>query len=289
MATHGGRARGRPKAFHDKSDTMLIQSLDRAVTVLKTVSAGSGLSLTEIAEAAGQSPSTVYRILNTLKSHRIVDYDEVGQLWHVGLEAFRIGSSFLGRTRIVEQSRPVMQRIMAATGETANLAIIDGGEVIFISQVETHEPIRAFFRPGTRGPIHASGIGKALLAFRPADEIDRTLSAAPFKTFTAKTIADREAMLAELKRIAARGFAVDDEERTVGMRCIAAPIFNPYGEAVAGISLSGPTVRIEPEREEEYGAMVRSAADEITRAMGGAAPRRSAFLTDIPANDHSTR
>ena len=168
--THGGRARGRPRAFNSRTEANLVQSLDRALVVLKTVAGGGGLSLTEIAERAGQSPSTAYRLLLTLQSHDIVEFDEQAQLWHTGIEAFRIGSSFLGRTRLVEQARPVMQRLMAATGETANLAIIDRDEVVFVAQVETHEPIRAFFRPGTRGPVHASGIGKALLAFLPGGQ-----------------------------------------------------------------------------------------------------------------------
>ncbi|WP_274426479.1 HTH-type transcriptional regulator BhcR [Chelativorans sp. YIM 93263] len=268
-----GRARGRPRSFHNTAENTLIQSLDRAMDVLKVVADANGLSLTEIAQASGQAASTAYRILITLEKHGIVQFDEPAQLWHVGLEAFRIGSSFLGRTRIVEQSRPVMQRIMTATGETANLAIIDQGEVIFVSQVETHEPIRAFFRPGTRGPVHASGIGKALLAFLPQPQIEALLMRAPLDAFTKKTIVLPSALIAEIETIRARGWSIDDEEGTLGMRCIAAPIFNQLGEAVAGVSLSGPAFRVTPERDAEYGALVRSAAEEITAAIGGTAPR----------------
>lgn len=274
MAQQIGRARGRPRSFHDTAQNTLIQSLDRAMDVLKVVARGGGLSLTEIAEASGQSASTAYRILITLEKHRIVQFDEAAQLWHVGIEAFRIGSHFLGRTSIVEQSRPVMQRIMAETGETANLAIIDRGEVIFVSQVETHEPIRAFFRPGTRGPVHASGIGKALLAYLPGAQAENVLKKRSLDAFTDKTIVSREALSAELEMIRARGFAIDDEERTQGMRCIAAPIFNQFGEAVAGVSLSGPAFRVTPGRDDEHGSVVRKAAEDITRAIGGIPPRR---------------
>jgi IclR family acetate operon transcriptional repressor len=267
------RARGRPRSFHNMAESTAIQSLDRAMDVLKVVAGANGLSLTEIAQSSGQAASTVYRILITLEKHRIVQFDEPAQLWHIGLEAFRIGSSFLGRTRIVEQSRPIMERIMAATGETANLAIIDRGEVIFVSQVETHEPIRAFFRPGTRGPVHASGIGKALLAFMSQPQIEAILTGTPLDAFTQKTIVSRDALIAEIETIRARGWSIDDEERTPGMRCIAAPIFNQLGEAVAGVSLSGPAFRVTPERDAEHGALVRKAAKEITGAIGGIAPR----------------
>jgi len=263
-----GRNRGRPKAFHDKSQDVIIQSLDRAIDVLKTVASGSGMTLTRIAETGGQSAATCYRILTTLNKHRIVEFDETSQLWYIGLEGFRIGMNFVGRTRIAEQSRPVMQRIMSETGETANLAILDRGEVTFISQVETHEPIRAFFRPGTRGPGHASGIGKAIMAFLPEDQARASLPE-DLPRYTANTITTRESFMDELAAIRARGFAIDNEERTEGMRCIAAPVFNAYGEAIAGVSLSGPSVRVKPGRDAEFGALIKHAADEITRATGG--------------------
>ena len=267
-----GRTRGRPRSFHDSARNTLIQSLDRAMELLKVVAAGSGMSLTEIAEASGQPASSAYRVLLTLQKHGVVEFQEAGQLWHVGVEAFRIGSAFLGRTSIVEQSRSVMQAITAATGETANLAMVERGEVIFVSQVETNEPIRAFFAPGTKGPIHASGIGKALLAYFDRARIDAIVAGQDLRAFTANTIVDKSALLDELAAIRARGWSVDDEERTQGMRCIAAPIFNAFGEAVAGISLSGPSVRVTKARDAEFGAMIKAAADEITAAIGGRLP-----------------
>ncbi|MCX7889468.1 MAG: IclR family transcriptional regulator [Rhodobacteraceae bacterium] len=265
------RSRGRPKAFHDRTAAAVIQSLDRAVGVLRVVAGGTGLSLTEVAQAAGQSPATCYRILTTLRRHGIVEFEEAGQLWRIGPEAFRIGSAFLGRTRMSELSRPVMQRIMAETGETANLAILDGTEVMFVSQVETNEPIRAFFRPGTRGPGHASGIGKAIMAWLPAARLEGLLGGT-LERFTPRTRATAEALREDLAAIRVRGWAVDDEERTEGMRCIAAPVFNQWGEPVAGISVSGPAVRMRPVRDEATGRLVRAAADEITRATGGVVP-----------------
>ncbi|PSM16782.1 HTH-type transcriptional regulator BhcR [Nitratireductor sp. StC3] len=267
------RSRGRPRAFNRTQQGGSVQSLDRAVAILKRVADANGLSLSEIASAMGQAPSTVYRVLITLQKHGIVEFEQDTQLWFVGLEAFRIGSTFLGRTSLVEQSRPVMQELMAATGETANLAIIDGGEVIFVSQVETHEPIRAFFRPGTRGPVHASGIGKALLAFLPPNRVERIIRDNGLTAFTDQTVADPARLGREIAAIRARGWAVDDEERTAGMRCIAAPVFNAYGEAVAGISISGPSVRVAPDKDAWHGALVRDAAARITDAVGGRPPR----------------
>jgi IclR family acetate operon transcriptional repressor len=266
------RQRGRPRAFNAAPEQTTIQALDRAMQILKVLADGEGMSLTELAEAAGQSPATVYRVLSTLAAHGIVEVQPATQLWFVGQEAFRIGSAFLGRSSLVEQARGVMHELMAATGETANLAIAEGGQVVFISQVETHEPIRAFFRLGTRAPIHASGIGKALLAYYPAEAVDRIVREQGLAAFTPHTITDRGRLLAEMAETRARGWAVDDGERTEGMRCIAAPIFNEFREATAGVSISGPTERMQ-RTGDDLGARVRAAADRITRAIGGTAPQ----------------
>jgi len=266
------RSRGRPRAFKPDPNTVTIQALDRALVILKVLSAREGMSLTELAEAADQAPATVYRVLSTFAAHGMVEFDAGEQLWSIGPEAFRIGSAFLMRTDLVEQARAVMRELTADTGETTNLAIADGARVVFLSQVETHEPIRAFFRPGTRGPIHASGIGKALLAYFPPERVDRMVRAGGLERFTAGTITEAGRLEAELAAIRAQGWAMDDEERTVGMRCVAAPIFNEFREAIAGVSVSGPTERVTRARGTDLGARVRAAADRITRAIGGAAP-----------------
>ncbi|TPE52757.1 HTH-type transcriptional regulator BhcR [Amaricoccus solimangrovi] len=264
------RARGRPKAFDPAPEQTTVQALDRALLILKALAAADGgLSLTEIAEATGQAPATVYRALSTFALHGIVETQGATQLWFIGPEAFRIGNAFLGRSGLVEQARRAMRELMARTGETANLAVADGSQVIFLSQVETHHPIRAFFRPGTRGPIHAAGIGKALLAYATPEQVARLLGDAPLEAYTPRTITDRAALDADLAASRARGWAMDDEERTEGMRCVAAPIFNEFREPVAGISISGPTVRVTPDRAEAIGAEVRAAADRVTRALGG--------------------
>ncbi len=265
------RSRGRPRAFTSDPEATTIQALDRAIGILKVLAGGEGMSLSELAEAAGQAPATVYRVLSTFAAHGIVEFQAAGQLWSVGPEAFRIGSAFLSRTNLVEQSRGVMRDLMAATGETANLAIADGAEVVFLSQVETHEPIRAFFRPGTRGPIHASGIGKALMGYLPGEAVERLIRGG-LAGYTERTLTERTGLVAELAAIRAQGWAMDDEERTPGMRCIAAPIFNAHREAIAGVSISGPTSRVGRERAAAIGAIVRAAADRITRAIGGIAP-----------------
>ena len=230
------------------------------------------MSLTELSEATSQSPSTVYRVLSTYEKHAVVEFQPEQQIWLIGREAFRIGSAFQGRSELAEHARAEMRDLMTETGETANLAIAADGEVMFISQVESHQPVRAFFRPGTRGPIHASGIGKALLAYRSTEQVDQILHKNGLPAFTPKTITERAGLMREMIATRSRGWAIDAEERTDGMCCIAAPIFNEHKEAIAGVSISGPSVRIPRERWSEIGSMVRQAADRVTWAIGGAAP-----------------
>jgi IclR family acetate operon transcriptional repressor len=264
--------RGRPRNAESPAESGAVQSLDRALTLLNTVADSNGLTLTEVAEAAALPPSTAYRLLTTLARHGMVEFEAATQHWHVGVEAFRIGSRFLSRRKLAERGRPAMQGLVDALGETANLAVADEESVVFVSQVETHAPIRAFFRPGTRGPFHASGVGKAILAHVSPERVAAIVQRAGLPRFTARTIISETQLAAELACIRAQGFAVDDEERNDGMRCVAAPIFNEFAEPIAGVSISGPTVRVTAESVAAIGPRVAEAAAEITRAIAGKMP-----------------
>jgi IclR family acetate operon transcriptional repressor len=262
------RARGRPKAWTDRAGQNTIKSLDRAMAVFEHLSTTSGATLSEIAADTGQAPATVYRILVTLEARGLVEYDPGPQLWHIGPRAFLIGARYLRRTSLVERARPILRRLMERTGETANLGIARGEHVLFVSQVETHASIRAFFPPGTLSPMHASGIGKALLAQMPEDRRTRLIEAAGLVRFTAKTLTDPAALGADLSGTRGRGYAIDDEEKTEGMRCIAAPVFDLHGEAVAGISVSGPASRVTPAETGRLAEAVTDAARELSAALG---------------------
>ncbi len=265
--TQQKRLRGRPKAFTDKGGAR-IQSLERALDVLAHVSEAGGQSLSEIAEALDASPATIYRILSTFAARGYLEMDATSQQWHVGPAAFRTGNAFLRRTGMVERARPLMRALMQETGETANLGIESAGQVLFLSQVETEAAIRAFFPPGTLSPMYASGIGKALLAALDEAEIERYISRVPLIRFTDKTICERDALREELARIRTQGYAFDDEEKSLGMRCVAAPIFNGFGEVIAGISISGPTARLSMDKIERACSAVRNRAAELSHALG---------------------
>ena len=267
------RPRGRPRSA-DPERAGGVQSLERALGLMSALARLDGATLSELALRTGTPPSSAHRLLSTLQAARWVAFDETRGEWAIGVEAFRAGSAFLRRAGVVEAARETMRALVEQTGETANVAVPDGGEVVFVSQVETSHPIRAFFGEGARSPMHASGIGKALLAELPRAEAERRLMAVGLTEFTPRTLASPEALFADLARIRARGWALDDEERNPGMRCVAAAIFNAHGEAVAGLSISGPTARLPMETVAEFGPVVRRAAATVTERIGGVAPER---------------
>ena len=263
-------ARGRPRGSTDSGG---IRALERALDILDSLAA-SGQTLTALSAGLGQAPSTVHRVLTTLESRAMVEQDPATQAWHVGAGAFRYGSAFLRRASVVERAQPLLRRLMEETGETANLGIRLGDSILFVSQAEAQHSIRAFFPPGTRTPLHASGIGKALLAHAPPEVLARLFGNGALPRFTARTICDEGALRAELSGIATSGASLDDEEKAEGMRCVAAPVFDLHGAAVAGLPVSGPTQRMTDSALPAIRAAVMQAAADLSAALGGfAAPQ----------------
>ena len=263
------RARGRPKAWADKTEQNTIKSLDRALHVLSRLGDLEEATLSELASELGQSPATIYRVLTTFQAHEFAEFDAVRQVWSVGAGAFLTGAKFLRRSSMVERARPHLRKLMEETGETANLGVAKGADVLFLSQAETHHAIRAFFPPGTLSPMHASGIGKALLAQWPHRRVAAMIAAQRLEEFTQHTLTSEEVLMDDLRATLARGYSFDAEEKNIGMRCIAAPVFDITGEAVAGLSISGPVARMTDAKIDEFGTLVRAGADVLTRELGG--------------------
>lgn len=266
------RKRGRPRNATPNTAGGTVQALDRGLVILEALARRHAATLSDLATDVDMPPSTVHRILATLQNHGFADFDTGHQVWAIGIGAFRVGSTYLARSNLIEASQKIMRALMEKTGETSNLGIADDGHIVFISQVETHNPIRAFFRSGTRSPMHSSGIGKAILANMPNREVAHIVSSYGQPEFTPHTRTTPEALFADLAEIARRGWAFDDQERHIGMRCIAAAIYNAQGETIAGLSVSGPSARFTDETLGTTGALVREAADQVTLMIGGKIP-----------------
>ena len=259
------------RAAPERSDQ--VQSLVRALSLVNRVAASDeGLTLTELAQQVGLSASTAHRLLTTLEQERYVHFDPERRLWSVGVQAFVTGSAFLKTRSLVAAARPHMRALMEESEETVNLAVEDEAEAVYLSQVECRQMMRAFARPGGRVPLHCSSVGKALLAAMPDARLSKVLHRHGLPRVTVKTLNTTAALRADLARARARGYAIDDEEHAVGLRCIAAVIFNENADPLAALSLSGPMARIPDHRIPLLGHLVRGKAETITAQMGGVVP-----------------
>ncbi|RVT84257.1 IclR family transcriptional regulator [Rhodobacteraceae bacterium CCMM004] len=266
------RPRGRPKGSGAGGGTAPMQALDRALSVLTAVARGGRSSLTDLAHGVGVPTATTHRILTTLEKRGFVAFDPDAQLWSVGIEAYRTGAAYLSRTSLIDVGRPLLQRLMDETGETANLAVADGASVVVVAQVEARNPVRACFAHGARTPMHASGTGKAILAALPEAQAARLLAGAGLTRFTERTLAEPEALVGDLRRTRARGWSFEAGERHAGMSCVGAAVWDESARPVAGVSISGPSARFSPDHLPGLGAAVAQTATEITSGIGGRPP-----------------
>lgn len=250
-----------------------VQSLIRGLTILERLAeAEDGDTLSDLAQRVGLAPSTTHRLLKSLEQMRFVSHDTQLGRWFIGVQTFTVGNAFLYHRDFVEVARPVMRRLMEESGETANLFVLDDGEAVTLSQVPCREMMRMFAKLGGRAPVHASAAGKALLAALPDDEVSAILHRRGLARFTPSTIDTPSGLRKELQEIRRCGYAIDDEEHAVGLRCIASAVHDEYGDAIAAISVSGPRARIGRDRLPTLGNMVVEAAAEVTESLGGRLP-----------------
>lgn len=266
---HGrvGRRRTTPAA---SGRGELVQSLARGLALLDSLAESpAGISLTDLCQQVGLSVSTAHRLLTTLEQQRYVRCDPATRRWSVGVQAFISGSAFVKARNLVEIARPQLRALMEESGETANLAVLDGVEIVFLAQVECRQMMRALAFPGIRVPLHCSAAGKALLAAMPDRVLTEVLRQRGLPRFTPKTITTLFQLRRDIEQVQQRGYAVDDQEHSIGLRCVAAVIHDENREPVGAVSLSGPAVRLPDERIAGLGARVRHATEIITAAYGG--------------------
>jgi IclR family transcriptional regulator, acetate operon repressor len=261
----GGKRGGGPAAGSGN-----VQALTRALTILTILAQHEdGSTLTEVARTAGLAPSTAHRLLTTLQQERFVRFDRELTRWLIGVQTFAVGNAFLHSRDAGRTARPYLQRLMEETRETANFAIEDEGMAVYLGQVQSRQLMRAIAKPGGRVFMHASALGKAMLAALPSTAAAKIVRDHGLPVFTPRTIDTPPRLLRHLEQVRQQGFAVDDEEYAAGLRCVAAAVVDEDGAPLGAISVSGPTVRIPPERIGELGATVRRIADELTAELGG--------------------
>lgn len=229
--------------------------------------APSGLPLKSICALTRINKSTAHRFLKHLELD--------GYLIHTGSGVYLIGPRLAQmavrvnhRATLQAASQPILWELWKSTRETVNLAVLDQATVLYVDVLESPHEFRLSSRVGTRRQLHATALGKALAAFLPEEQIEGTLGAITFQPLTPKTIMNLVQLRQELQKIRQQGYAVDDEETTLGARCVSAPILGAGQQAIAAISVSGPVTRIAPSQVAAIAQAVIKAAAAISAAMG---------------------
>ena len=250
-----------------------VQSVDRALSIIETLAEDDeGYRLSDLAVRTGLSTSTVHRLLATLEKRRFVHFDRTESKWHVGAQSFSVGATFARRRNFAAQAMPYLRKLRDQTRETANLAVVDDESIIVLARIESREIMRSLTKVGGRVAMVASGVGKAVLATYPDDDVNAIICRQGMPRLTEKSVVRPGELFRELETIRRRGYAVDDEEARMGLRCIAAVVYNDCSEPLAAISVSGMTSRITDERLPVLGCIVRAIAAELTLVLGGVMP-----------------
>ena len=250
-----------------------VRAVDRAMMLLEAIGGSDGGNrLVDLASRTGMSPSTVHRLLTTLEHRKFVQFNPSDGLWHVGRQAFAIGSAFMRERNFVAPALPLLKRLRNQTRETVNLGVVEEGEIVVINQVESREIGRSISRVGGHAPMSASGMGKAVLASYSTEEISAVIATHGMRRMTTKSLTRRPSLEAELLTIRQTGYAVDDEELMPGLRCVASAVYNDQAQVLCAVSISGLPSRISTERVPVLGRLVAATARELTLSLGGAVP-----------------
>ena len=246
-----------------------IQAIERAVSILNAFSMDDPeLGVTELADRLGLHKSTVHRFMVNLDAAGLVERNARTGRYRLGLHVFELGALVMQQMNLWDEALPFLEGLVHDTGETGHLAVLDGGEAIYIERVEARRALRVPSAIGRGYPAHATNLGKVLLADLSRERVEAIIAERGLAAYTSQTITDPVELEADLELIRRRGYAVDNEEYDEGLRCIGAPVRDHSGHVVAALGIGGPVTRITPERVEELGDLVMTAARGLSRRLG---------------------
>jgi IclR family acetate operon transcriptional repressor len=226
----------------------------------------SPASLHEISSQAGINKSTALRLLAHLEGEEYLRRDEKGG-YSLGPKLLQLGSDYKVQAPLREMAREALWELWRVTQETVNLAVLDGLDVVYIDCLESPHGFRMVSNKGMRAVLHRTALGKALLAYQPPEQREWLIKSLRFQAFTPNTVTSAFELSRQLIAIRQSGYAVDNEESVLGVRCLAAPILDRKGIAVAAISISGPSSRISPQKTSTLGEAVKKAAQEVSERI----------------------
>lgn len=247
-----------------------VEGADRVLRALEELGdAPGGLGVTELGRCLGVDKSTAHRLLATMLARGFVRLNPHTQRYQLGLRLVVLGAIAARGVDLTDIARPVLEALRDDTGEASSLAVLSEGEVIFLAKAAASGALTVNHGVGTRLPAHCSALGKVLLAGgKDPEQIDRAIAQRGLAGHTPRTITDPDDLRRHLAQVAARGWAIDDEEYAVGLRCLAAPIRDAMGDVVAAAGISGPVTRVTLERVTTLAERVRQAANDISGLLG---------------------
>ncbi|MGH7333109.1 MAG: IclR family transcriptional regulator [Candidatus Rokuibacteriota bacterium] len=265
----------------DEGSTTVRRALS-LLDILGQHAQGAGLS--EIARRAKLHHATVYRLLSTLAAAGFVAYGPETRKYRLGLKILDLAGNLLANIELREAARPTLLRLAAQTGETVHLATLDQDEMVFLDRVDGLQPVTLRTRVGFRAPVHVTAVGKAFLAFSSPAAVERVLQSMPLLRHTEHTITDRATFLGHLETVRRQGFAVDNEEHRLTIRCVGAPILDHAGIPMAAVSIAGPMFRLSSRRIRALATLVKEAATHISAALGHAVGRAAPLRPLMPTH-----
>ena len=251
-----------------KARRMRLSSVANSIRLTKAFSESEyEMGISALASRLGLAKSTVHRLASTLVEYDILEQNRETGKYRLGLALFELGTLVRRKMDTASESRAQMYSLAEMTGETVQLAVFDHLSVLYIRILESRQAVRMSTIAGSRAPAHCTSVGKVLLAHQPA-EVVKQVTEQGLKRFTTNTITDPAVLGEELTSIRAKGYAIDDEEIEVGLRCVAAPIRNHTGRVIAAISVAAPVQRMTKKNVQTTAPTVVAAADAISRRLG---------------------
>jgi len=247
-----------------------IESLGRGLQILEVFSEASpSLSLTEIASIVKLDKSTVFRCVHTLESLDYLERDPETKRYRPGLKVLRLGFSALNSLEMAQVARPYLRVLSAECGETTNMTVRDGAEIVYVARNKTQQIISVNLQPGSRLPVHCTSMGKAQLIELSRQELYDLLGEGPYPKMGPNTITTLNALVAELDKVRRQGYAINDEELAAGLRAVAAPVWDCNDKIVAAVNISIPSARGScQEMVDTLAPMVMNTARKISQSLG---------------------
>lgn len=222
---------------------------------------------TEISDALGYGVSATYHILNTLKESNIITQNEKTKKYKLSIKLWQLGMTAYNQNNISDELKPFLVKLRDYTGETANLTILEGEEIVYVAQEESDKMIKMFTKTGATAPLHCTASGKIFLAYKDQAERNEIIDGLDLIKFTDNTITKKEELVKELQRIKKDGYGFDVEERDEEVSCIAAPVFGPQDELMACLSISGPNSRFNQDNKDRWIKIIVDIAKEASEHL----------------------